>query len=42
MNRDPANFINFCTGQTLTNGLQVAGGSCNSIRTYTHLSEIVF
>lgn len=28
---DPANFINFCTGKTLTNGLQVKGGSCNGI-----------
>ncbi|OCL11510.1 hypothetical protein AOQ84DRAFT_373885 [Glonium stellatum] len=28
---DPANFINFCTGKTLTNGLQVTGGSCNGI-----------
>jgi transcription initiation factor TFIID subunit 15 len=28
---DNANFINFCAGKTLTNGLQVAGGSCNGI-----------
>ncbi|KAA8913858.1 hypothetical protein FN846DRAFT_36160 [Sphaerosporella brunnea] len=28
---DPANFINFCTGKTLTNGAQVTGGSCNGI-----------
>jgi transcription initiation factor TFIID subunit 15 len=28
---DPANFINFCTGKTLTNGQQVTGGSCNGI-----------
>ena len=28
---DNANFINFCKGQTLTNGLQVKGGSCNGI-----------
>ncbi|KAL8711059.1 MAG: hypothetical protein Q9220_004440 [cf. Caloplaca sp. 1 TL-2023] len=28
---DAANFINFCTGKTLTNGLQVKGGSCNGI-----------
>lgn len=28
---DNANFINFCSGQTLTNGLQVKGGSCNGI-----------
>lgn len=26
------NFINFCEGKTLTNGLQVTGGSCNGIR----------
>jgi len=25
------NFINFCSGQTLTNGLQVTTGSCNGI-----------
>jgi hypothetical protein len=25
------NFINFCAGKTLTNGLQVQGGSCNGI-----------
>ena len=29
---DNANFINFCTGKTLTNGLQVKAGSCNGIR----------
>jgi len=28
---DPANFINFCTGKTLTNGLQVKSGSCNGV-----------
>ncbi|CAK7202509.1 hypothetical protein SEUCBS139899_005232 [Sporothrix eucalyptigena] len=28
---DTANFINFCSGQTLTNGLQVKTGSCNGI-----------
>jgi len=28
---DNANFINFCNGKTLTNGLQVQGGSCNGI-----------
>jgi len=28
---DDANFINFCTGKTLTNGLQVQAGSCNGI-----------
>lgn len=26
------NFINLCSGKTLTNGLQVQGGSCNGIR----------
>jgi hypothetical protein len=25
------NFINFCDGKTLTNGLQVVGGSCNGV-----------
>jgi hypothetical protein len=25
------NFINFCSGKTLTNGLQIVGGSCNGI-----------
>ncbi|KAI2466769.1 hypothetical protein F4781DRAFT_339249 [Annulohypoxylon bovei var. microspora] len=28
---DNANFINFCSGQTLTNGLQQKQGSCNGI-----------
>ncbi|GKT66523.1 ribosomal protein S17 protein [Colletotrichum tofieldiae] len=28
---DNANFINFCQGQTLTNGEQKTGGSCNGI-----------
>ncbi|CAK7233296.1 hypothetical protein SCUCBS95973_008547 [Sporothrix curviconia] len=28
---DKANFINFCSGSTLTNGLQVKTGSCNGI-----------
>jgi transcription initiation factor TFIID subunit 15 len=28
---DQANFINFCQGKTLTNGLQVKQGSCNGI-----------
>lgn len=28
---DNANFINFCEGKTLTNGLQQKGGSCNGI-----------
>lgn len=26
------NFIDFCKGKTITNGLQVKGGSCNPIR----------
>jgi hypothetical protein len=30
-NRDNANFINFCSGKTLTNGLQGKQGSCNGI-----------
>lgn len=25
------NFINFCDGKTLTNGLQITDGSCNGI-----------
>jgi hypothetical protein len=25
------NFINFCSGKTLTNGLQIVRGSCNGI-----------
>lgn len=25
------NFINFCSGKTLTNGLQILTGSCNGI-----------
>lgn len=29
------NFINNCAGKTLTNGLQVQGGSCNGIRKLT-------
>lgn len=28
---DAANFINFCSGKTITNGAQVQGGSCNGI-----------
>lgn len=27
------NFINFCSGKTLTNGLQITTGSCNGIGT---------
>lgn len=30
-NTDPANFINFCTGKTLTNGTQNTAGSCNGV-----------
>jgi len=28
---DPANFINFCSGQQITNGMQITAGSCNGI-----------
>lgn len=28
---DTSNFINFCKGETLTNGLQVQAGSCNGV-----------
>ncbi|CAG8949993.1 hypothetical protein HYFRA_00004325 [Hymenoscyphus fraxineus] len=28
---DNNNFVNFCTGQKITNGVQVTGGSCNGI-----------
>ena len=28
---DQANFINYCSGKTLTNGLQITTGSCNGI-----------
>lgn len=31
------NFINTCSGKTLTNGLQITGGSCNGIRKSTTL-----
>lgn len=34
------NFINFCSGQTLTNGLQITDGSCNGIGMYCHRSEL--
>jgi hypothetical protein len=37
---DPANFINFCTGKTLTNGLQVKGGSCNGIGRLSNISYV--
>ncbi len=29
--RDSANFINFCSGKTITNGTQAKGGSCNGV-----------
>ena len=29
-----SNFINFCSGKSLTNGLQITTGSCNGIRKY--------
>ncbi|KFY66380.1 hypothetical protein V496_02073 [Pseudogymnoascus sp. VKM F-4515 (FW-2607)] len=28
---DDANFVNFCSGQQLTNGMQITSGSCNGI-----------
>jgi transcription initiation factor TFIID subunit 15 len=28
---DDANFVNFCSGQTITNGKQITTGSCNGI-----------
>lgn len=28
------NFINFCSGETVTNGLQITEGSCNGIRKF--------
>lgn len=31
------NFINFCAGKTLSNGLQITTGSCNGIRKSSHL-----
>lgn len=30
------NFINNCAGKTLTNGLQIVGGSCNGISECTY------
>jgi len=36
------NFINLCSGKTLTNGLQVLGGSCNGIRTFCSNFYILF
>lgn len=35
---DDANFINFCSGKTITNGLQNTGGSCNGIGEFHDLS----
>jgi hypothetical protein len=35
------NFINFCAGQTLTNGLQITTGSCNGIRRFAWGEECV-
>jgi hypothetical protein len=43
MTSDNANFINFCAGKTLTNGLQIAGGSCNGIGNFLeHWSAFIF
>lgn len=37
------NFINFCSGKTLTDGLQVQGGSCNGVGAYiTQKSQSIF
>jgi hypothetical protein len=36
---DNANFINFCAGKTLTNGQQIAGGSCNGIGNSPELGQ---
>jgi hypothetical protein len=33
------NFINFCSGKTLTNGLQILTGSCNGIRQYHQMTQ---
>jgi hypothetical protein len=33
------NFINFCAGETLTNGLQITEGSCNGIRKWSKWSS---
>lgn len=35
------NFINFCSGQTLTNGLQVTDGSCNGIGKSSYREECI-
>jgi hypothetical protein len=34
LSSDDANFINFCSGETVTNGEQNRDGSCNGIRMY--------
>lgn len=34
------NFINFCKGQTLTNGFQITTGSCNGIGMSTTQTDI--
>lgn len=34
------NFINFCAGETLTNGLQIVTGSCNGIRECLTISNL--
>jgi len=34
------NFINNCSGKTLTNGLQIVAGSCNGIRKYSVLRNL--
>lgn len=37
------NFINFCSGKTLTDGLQVQGGSCNGVGAYiTQKAQSIF
>ena len=33
------NFINFCSGETLTNGLQIVTGSCNGIREFLSIPD---
>ena len=38
--RDANKFINFCVGQTVTNGLQVKGGSCNGIGMFNNSRDI--
>ena len=35
------NFINFCAGETLTNGLQIVTGSCNGIRKCLPISKLI-